>query len=57
MIEATAFVNPDGSRVAIIHRKGGEGPITIALDGERYAVAMPVGAVATIRWSARSSSR
>lgn len=56
-VEAAAFVNPDGSRVAIIYRKSGEGPVTIALDGERYAVALPAGAVATVRWSARSGGQ
>jgi glucosylceramidase len=53
-VEAAAFINPDGSRVAILHRTSGTGPVTIALDGERYAVALPVGAVATLRWSRRS---
>jgi glucosylceramidase len=53
-VEAAAFLNPDGSRVAILHRKSGDGPITIALDGGRYAIALPNGAVATVRWSARS---
>jgi glucosylceramidase len=56
-IEATAFVNPDGSRVAILHRKSGEGPVGIALDGERYSVALPPGSVATLRWSARSGRK
>jgi glucosylceramidase len=56
-VEAAAFINPDGSRVAILHRKSGKGPVTIALDGERYAVALPVGAVATLRWSRRSGTR
>jgi len=50
-VEAAAFLNRDGSRVAILHRTAGEGPVTIALDGVRYAVAMPVGSVATLRWS------
>ena len=53
-VEAAAFLNPDGSRVAILHRKSGKGPVTIALDGERYTVALPEGSVATLRWSARS---
>jgi glucosylceramidase len=56
-VQAASFINPDGSRVAILHRKSGNGPVTIALDGERYAVSLPVGAVATLRWSARSGSR
>jgi glucosylceramidase len=50
-LKATAFVNPDGSRVAIVHRESGSSPATIALDGVRYAVKLPVGAVATLRWS------
>jgi glucosylceramidase len=53
-VEAAAFLNRDGSRVAILHRKSGEGPVTIAIDGVRYAVPMPDGSVATLRWSARS---
>ena len=53
-VEAAAFVNPDGSRVAILYRKSANGPVTIALDGERYAVALPQGSVATVRWRARS---
>jgi glucosylceramidase len=56
-VEAAGFVNPDGSRVAILHRNSGEGPVTIALDGERYSVALPKGAVATLRWSARSGGK
>jgi glucosylceramidase len=56
-IEAAGFINPDGSRVAILHRKSGKDPLTIALDGERYAIALPVGAVATLRWSARSGAQ
>jgi glucosylceramidase len=56
-VEAAAFLNPDGSRVAILHRKSGDGPITMALDGERYAIALPIGAVATVRWSARSGGK
>ena len=43
--------NADGSRVAIIHRASGDGPVTIALDGRRYALPLPAGAVATLRWS------
>ena len=53
-VEAAGFVNPDGSRVAIVHRKSGEGPLTIALDGVRYSVPLSVGSVATLQWSARS---
>jgi glucosylceramidase len=52
-VEAAAFLNPDGSRVAILHRKAGGGPISIALDGQRYSVGLPVGSVATLRWNAR----
>jgi glucosylceramidase len=50
-VEVAAFLNADGSRVAIIHRASGDGPVTIALDGRRYALPLPVGAVATLRWS------
>lgn len=53
-IEAAAFLNPDGSRVAILHRKSGAGPVMIAIDGMRYFLALPDGAVATVRWSPRS---
>jgi glucosylceramidase len=49
-IEAAAFLNPDGSRVAILHRNSGDGPVTIALDGLHYSLALPNGAVATLRW-------
>jgi len=49
--EAAAFVNPDGSRVTIVHRKSGSGPLTISIDGERYSAMLPDGAVATLRWS------
>jgi glucosylceramidase len=56
-VEAAAFVNPDGSRVAILHRRSSEGPVTIALDGERYSVALPNGSVATLRWSTRSGGK
>jgi len=56
-VEAAAFVNPDGSRVAILYRKSGTGPVTIALDGERYAVAVPQGSIATVRWRARSGGK
>ncbi len=51
-IEVGAFLNADGSRVAILHRASGEGPVTIAIDGERYSVPLPAGSVATLRWSA-----
>ena len=56
-VEAAAFLNRDGSRVAILHRKSGDEPITIALDGERYAIALPNGSVATVRWSARNGGK
>ena len=56
-VEAASFINPDGSRIAILHRKkAGTAPVAIALDGERYAVPIPDGAVATLRWSARSGA-
>jgi glucosylceramidase len=56
-VEAAAFLNPDGSRVAILHRQSGDGPVSIAIDGERYSVALPSGSVATLRWRARSGGR
>ena len=56
-VQAAAFVNPDGSRVAILFRKTGTGSVTIALDGERYSVALPAGSVATLRWRARSGGK
>jgi glucosylceramidase len=56
-VEAAAFLNPDGSRVAILYRKSGEGPLTLALDKERYSVTLPKGAVATLRWRKRSGSK
>ena len=56
-VEAAAFVDPDGTRVAILHRKSGDGPVTISLDGERYSVALPRGSVATLRWSRRSTRK
>jgi glucosylceramidase len=56
-VEAAAFINPDGSRIAIVHRKAGAGPVTIALDRERYSIALTSGSVATVRWSARSSGK
>jgi glucosylceramidase len=55
-VEAAAFLNPDGSRVAILYRKSGDGPLTVALDGQRYALSLPNGSVATLRWGARSGS-
>lgn len=56
-VEAAAFLNPDGSRIAILHRKRGEAPVMIAVDGERYAVPLANGSVATLRWSAHPSGR
>jgi glucosylceramidase len=56
-VSAAAFLNPDGSRVAILYRKSGNGSVTVALDGVRYAIALPNGSVATLRWSARSSGK
>jgi glucosylceramidase len=53
-VDAASFLNPDGSRVAILYRKSGEGPVTIALDGTGYSIALPAGSVATLRWGARS---
>jgi glucosylceramidase len=53
-VEAAAFLNSDGSRVAILHRKAGDGPVAIAIDGRRYSVILPAGSVATLRWPARS---
>jgi glucosylceramidase len=53
-VEAASFVNTDGSRVAILYRKSGEGPVAVALDGERYVVALPAGSVATLRWGTQS---
>jgi glucosylceramidase len=52
-VEAAAFLSPDGSRVAILHRTAGAGPVTIAIDGDRYAVPLAAGSVATLRWSKR----
>lgn len=56
-VEAAAFLNLDGSRAAILHRTAGTGSVTIALDGQRYTVALPVGSVATLRWSTGLSHR
>jgi glucosylceramidase len=52
-VEVAAFLNPDGSRVAIIHRASGEGPVTLALDGERYSIPLVAGSVATVQWTRR----
>jgi glucosylceramidase len=49
-IEAAAFLNPDGSRVAILHRASGDAPIAIAIDGQHFVVPLASGAVATLRW-------
>jgi glucosylceramidase len=49
-IEAASFLNPNGSRVAIVHRKSGDGPIALAIDGQRFVVPLANGAVATLRW-------
>lgn len=54
-IEATAFLNRDGSRVAILRRTSGDDPVTIAIDGRRYSLPLAVGSVATLRWSRRRS--
>jgi glucosylceramidase len=56
-VHGAAFLNSDGSRVAILYRKSGEGPVAIALDGERYLVSLPKGSVATLRWRSRSGGR
>jgi len=53
-VEAAAFVNPDGSRVAVLHRNSGEGPVTIAIDGNRYSLPLANGSVVTVRWGTRS---
>ena len=49
-IEATAFLNRDGSRVAILHRT----PETLRSSwrsmAERFVVPLANGAVATLRW-------
>lgn len=49
-VVAAAFVNRDGSRVAILHRASGDGPVALAIDGRRFMVPLPSGAVATLRW-------
>lgn len=51
-VSAAAFLNPDDSRVAILYRKSGNGPIRVAIDGAGYTVNLPSGSVATLRWSA-----
>jgi glucosylceramidase len=56
-VEAASFVNRDGSRVAILYRKDGDGPVSIGLDGERYDLSLPKGSVATLRWGARKGRR
>ena len=56
-VQAAAFLNPDGSRVVILYHRSGTGPVTIALDGERYAVSLPAGSVATLRWGARNGGK
>lgn len=53
-VEAAAFLNPDGSKVVIVHRLSGTTPLEIGVDGQRYSVALPIGSVATLRWSAGS---
>jgi glucosylceramidase len=54
-VESTAFLNPDGSRVAIIYRKSGDGPANLSIDGKRYSVPLALGSVATVRWGRRSN--
>lgn len=56
-VDAAAFLNPNGSRVAILYRKSASGAVTIAIDGERYSIEMPAGSVATVRWQPKSISR
>jgi glucosylceramidase len=56
-VEAAAFLNSDGSRVAILHRNSGDGPLTISLDGERYELPLAPGSVTTLRWGGRSGIR
>jgi len=51
-VEAAAFLNPDGSRVAILHRTSAGAPLTIAIDGQRFAMPLAAGSVVTVRWSA-----
>jgi len=52
-IEAAAFLNVDGSRVLILHRKSGDTPISVELDGRSYSLPIPAHSVATVRWGAR----
>ena len=54
-VEAAAFLNPDGSKVAILYRRSRAGPIAIGLGGRRYLVSLPAGSVVTLRWSAEAS--
>jgi glucosylceramidase len=56
-VEAAAFLNPDGSRVAILYRRSGDDPLSLAIDGKRYVVALPKGSVATLRWGPRSAGK
>jgi glucosylceramidase len=56
-VEAAAFLNPDGSRVAVLLCKSADYPITIAIDGKRYVVELPKGSVATLRWGSRSAGK
>ena len=49
-INAASFRNTDGSRVAILHRTSGDDPLILAIDGRRFVVPLPNGAVATLRW-------
>jgi glucosylceramidase len=56
-VEAAAFLNPDGSRIAILHRTTGDGPVSVALDGTRYVVPLSAGSVATLRWTGRSGGQ
>ena len=51
-VDVAGFLNPDGSKVAILYRKSGDGEVTIALDKVRYQVALSKGSVATLLWSA-----
>ena len=52
-IEAAAFLNVDGSRVLILHRKSGDAPVSVELDGTSYSLPIPAHSVATVRWGAR----
>jgi glucosylceramidase len=56
-VEAAAFLNPDGSRIAILHRTTGDGPVSVALDGTRYVVPLSSGSVATLRWTGRNGGQ